>query len=336
LELKAVPTAYLLVSHGSRDPRPQIAMNRLAQLVREHLNVYDSGCHDTRLKISKKVGSALAAPIPIQSHALTKGTSPAGRLQVKPGQSKFEHLNKFEHSSKLVSILERSQPAKLSAVTTNVASVLKEQAIVGTATLEGGALPLHQQIYEFGLRVKAAGITCLKIVPLFLMSGVHVIEDIPAEVMAAREWLGNALDITLCPHLGGHSKMSDLLRSKLGAAGSQGQLLIAHGSRRSKGNRAIESLTKSLGISVAYWAVEPNLETQVIHLMQQGCTRLRILPYFLFSGGITDAVIHRTEELAERFPKVDFHLLPPLGASPDLAEMVIELSKETFSITNIA
>ncbi len=30
-------TAYLLISHGSRDPRPQVAMDRLADLVRKHL-----------------------------------------------------------------------------------------------------------------------------------------------------------------------------------------------------------------------------------------------------------------------------------------------------------
>ncbi|NES25345.1 MAG: hypothetical protein F6K41_42225, partial [Symploca sp. SIO3E6] len=30
-------TAYLLISHGSRDPRPQLAMAKLAELVHDEL-----------------------------------------------------------------------------------------------------------------------------------------------------------------------------------------------------------------------------------------------------------------------------------------------------------
>ena len=61
--------------------------------------------------------------------------------------------------------------------------------------------------------------------------------------------------------------------------------------------------------------------------MQQGHQRIAILPYFLFSGGITDALTQRMEELAERFPKVTFRLLPPIGASRDLADLVIDLAR---------
>jgi len=63
----------------------------------------------------------------------------------------------------------------------------------------------------------------------------------------------------------------------------------------------------------------------VIELMQNGCQKLTILPYFLFTGGITDAIVHRTEELAERFPKVNFRLLPTLGATNEIADLAIEL-----------
>ena len=78
-------------------------------------------------------------------------------------------------------------------------------------------------------------------------------------------------------------------------------------------------------MQVAYWAVPPDIETQVIELMQQGCQKLTILPYFLFAGGITDAIAHRTEELAERFPKVQFRLLPTLGATAEMAQLSVEM-----------
>ncbi|NEP55057.1 MAG: hypothetical protein F6K65_42260, partial [Moorea sp. SIO3C2] len=54
------------------------------------------------------------------------------------------------------------------------------------------------------------------------------------------------------------------------------------------------------------------------------CSRVTIFPYFLFPGGITDAVTHLTEELAERFPRTTFRLLPPLGATADLADLIVE------------
>lgn len=105
--------------------------------------------------------------------------------------------------------------------------------------------------------------------------------------------------------------------------------MVAHGSRRRNGNRSIELLARRLSVDVAYWSVPPDIESQAIALMQQGAQTVTILPYFLFSGGITDAIAHRTEELAERFPKVKFRLLPPLGASADLADIVITLLKGT-------
>ncbi|NEP17110.1 MAG: sirohydrochlorin chelatase [Leptolyngbya sp. SIO4C1] len=202
------------------------------------------------------------------------------------------------------------------------------QVLVGTACLEFAPLPLHQQICEFGQRAQAAGAAQLKLIPLFLMRGVHVMEDIPHEVGLARQQMKAVLDISLCDHLGSHTEMPQLLTQKLSTMPADGQLLVAHGSRRPKGNRKIELLANRLGTAVAYWSTPPDLETQVVNLMQQGCQRLAILPYFLFAGGITDAVIHLTEELAERFPKVCFRLMPPLGATPEVAALVIDLAHQ--------
>lgn len=201
------------------------------------------------------------------------------------------------------------------------------EVIVGTACLELAPLPLSQQIYEFGRRLQAAGVTQLKLLPVFLMNGVHVAEDIPAEVETARQLLGSSLELTLCPYLGSHERMSSLIAAKLASIPAERSLLVAHGSRRPRGNRPIDALAQRLGTEVAYWSTPPDLESQVIALMQQGCQRLTVLPYFLFAGGITDAIAHLTEELAERFPRISFRLLPVLGASAELADMAVELVK---------
>jgi sirohydrochlorin ferrochelatase len=162
-------------------------------------------------------------------------------------------------------------------------------------------------------------------VPLFLLAGVHVMDDIPAEVEQARQALPG-VTLEVCPHLGSHPGIKGLLRQKLQSTANKTPILLAHGSRRPGGNDAICALAQALGGAAAFWAVDPSLESQVIHYMQTGVQRVAILPYFLFAGTTTDAITHLTEELAERFPKLGFHLLPPLGPSPELARLVIDLA----------
>jgi sirohydrochlorin ferrochelatase len=197
--------------------------------------------------------------------------------------------------------------------------------LVGTACLETGSWPLHQQILDFGRRVAAAGATEIRIVPIFLLRGVHVLSDLPAEVQAAQRRLPG-LSLKLTAHLGDHPGLGHLVQERLKTTTADTWLLLAHGSRRAEGNRSIQAMAQALGGTAAYWAVPPHLDTQVIHLIQQGVQRLAILPYFLFTGTTTDAITHRTEELAERFPGLGIHLLPPLGPSPQLAQLVVDLA----------
>ncbi|MGB3292404.1 MAG: CbiX/SirB N-terminal domain-containing protein [Phormidesmis sp.] len=287
-------TAYLLVSHGSRDPRPQEAMNRLADLVRKHLE-------------------ATHLPPALNNE-------PSATQQYKDAERPFSDHHSEVPVAGQTSVLTRPRLKTVPPASSKV--------IVGTACLELSPIPLSEQIYEFGLRLRAAGIHELKLLPMFLMAGVHVMEDIPEEIEAARRLLGDSPKLTLCPHLGSHAKIPEVLAKRLAAVSTEGALLVAHGSRRPKGNRAIGGLARRLGTAVAYWAVPPDIETQVIELMQQGHQRLTILPYFLFAGGITDAIAHRTEELAERFPKVGFRLLPTLGATDEIAELAFDLVRD--------
>lgn len=203
--------------------------------------------------------------------------------------------------------------------------------IVGTACLELGPCPLHEQVHQFSQRVKAAGVNRILVLPLFLLEGVHVKEDIPMEMNLARQTLDAPLEMTLCPHLGSHLGLRRLLVDRMAEIPSEACLLIAHGSRRPGGNKSIEELAKQLGVIAAYWSVPPDLETQIINLMQKGYQQLAIMPYFLFPGGITDTITQLTEELAERFPRVNFRLMPPLGATPELANIVVDLAREAGS-----
>ena len=150
-------------------------------------------------------------------------------------------------------------------------------------------------------------------------------EDIPAEIEQAQQNLPD-LSVDLCPHLGSHPDLKKVLHRKHQTTGNESLLLLAHGSRRPGGNAPIYALADAIKGSAAFWAVRPHLEDQIIHLIQQGVQELTILPYFLFAGKTTDAITHRTEELAERFPQLLFHLLPPLGPTEPVAKLVTDLA----------
>lgn len=310
-------TAYLLISHGSRDPRPQEAMNRLANLVRGHLEAQQpaSAAGSAGLESPRTVlDSRNFSDTRLSDTRLSDTKLPDTKL---PEQ---EPLSRSRDDS-----LSQGKTSLLTKPRLEIATPNSSKVIVGTACLELTPIPLSEQICTFGGRLRAAGVKELKLLPVFLMSGVHVMEDIPEEVATAKERLGDSIELTLCPHLGSHTKMPEILSNRLASVPAEGSLLVAHGSRRPKGNKAITGLAKKLNTAVAYWATPPDIETQVIELMQAGCQRLTILPYFLFAGGITDAITHRTEELAERFPKVNFRLLPTLGATPEIADLAVEI-----------
>ncbi|BAY77817.1 cobalamin biosynthesis CbiX protein [Nostoc linckia NIES-25] len=244
-------SAYLLVSHGSRDPRPEIAMQELARLVSEKLH---------------------------KNH----------------NQGNSEH-------------------------------------VVGVAALEMNQKPLHEQIKEFaktafGVEKASQNRNHLKILPLFLLPGVHVMTDIPAEVALAQQATGEEIAIELQPYLGSHPDLKKLLSKQVAKIEAQAWILLSHGSRRPDSQKPVEATAASLGAVIAYWSVADSLELRVKELVAAGYQEIAILPYFLFAGGITDAIAASVEKLKLQFSAVTFHLAEPLGASAELADLIWDLT----------
>jgi len=250
--------AYLLVTHGSRDPRPERATSELANRV-------------------------------------------AARL------------------------MERQAAA--------VPACAVQSPLLETATLELAEEPLHRQIQHVGDRTQSLGMSQVAIVPLFLLPGVHVRDDIPQEVALAQQALGQGVTLHLVPHLGSHPAMAHYLHQCLNEtpAGSHlnpadaGRIVMAHGSRRPGGNQPVEAIARQLDAAPAYWFVPPGLTDQVQALVARGCRQIRIMPYFLFAGGITDAIAATVTQMADQYPDVTLLLQSPLGPAPAIAEMVVDL-----------
>lgn len=201
---------------------------------------------------------------------------------------------------------------------------------IGWAALELQPQPLHQQIYQFATEALTRQIDRLHVIPLFLLPGVHVKEDIPAEVELARQKIGTELEISMCPYLGSYPSMAQQLTHILNEKSAiEAWVLLAHGSRHPGGNQPIKEITMQLHqqchkpVLSAYWSVLPNLETQIQALVNSGYHRIGIVPYFLFSGGITDAIAQSVDRLSSQFPKTEFYLAEPIGVSHNLIGQIL-------------
>ena len=84
----------------------------------------------------------------------------------------------------------------------------------------------------------------------------------------------------------------------------------------------VDRLAETLALEPAYWSVAPSLLDRVTAIVAQDVREIGILPYFLFSGGITDAIAEMIAKLREQFPPVKLILADPIGNSPELVTTI--------------
>jgi sirohydrochlorin cobaltochelatase len=184
-------------------------------------------------------------------------------------------------------------------------------AWVQTGTLEFADQPLAEQLVTFAHRAKPQGIRTVIVIPLFLLAGVHVLEDIPEAVAIAQSQLGHQSHLQLTPHFGAHPDIPKLLRLNMQHQSVERWILLSHGTRRPEGQRTIEAIAAQLGILSAYWTQPPSLRACLSQINPQE-SRLGILPYFMCAGSILDAISAQLYELKLEFNKFDFLVAPSL------------------------
>jgi sirohydrochlorin ferrochelatase len=114
-------------------------------------------------------------------------------------------------------------------------------------------------------------------------------------------------------------------------------LLIAHGSRRPEANRDLVDLAVAIRgrthypiVEIAYLELaEPTIPQGARRCVEQGATRVLLLPYFLSAGAHVVEDLERIRaDLTLEFPAVQFALCKPLSLHPLLIEIVVERLKE--------
>lgn len=245
--LSNLKTAYVLVAHGSRDPRPQVQLQKLANLVSQYLQEDD--------------------------------------------QSTYFPL-------------------------------------VDIATLEFSSVSLSETLINFAKIAHSQGYEQIKIIPLFLSAGVHLTEDITKELATTKLNINLNIKLILQTYLGSYEGIIDIINQKFQVFSTEKRILFAHGSRKIGANFEIENLATSVGAVNAYWSITPSLEDQVNYLVKQGVNSIAVVPYFLFVGGITEAITAKINQLQEIYPHVKIFLDSPIGATPALAQLIAKKIKQ--------
>jgi sirohydrochlorin cobaltochelatase len=194
-----------------------------------------------------------------------------------------------------------------------------DRPILGQAMLECTPESLADQLVNLAQTAQTQGFAGLRLVPLFLLPGVHVTEDIPVQVQAAQVALGD-FPLTQTAYLGTLGSLKGLLQPQ-----DKPTLLLSHGSRKPGGNEPIERLAQTLNLTPTFWSVEPKLATTIAQLAESGATEIAIKPFFLTPGGITDAIAAEVARLADIFPQVALTLENTLDRQPGFREIVLEL-----------
>ncbi len=209
------------------------------------------------------------------------------------------------------------------------------------AVLEGGTTPLHVQILHHAAHARVEGLGRLQLLPLFLMPGVHVMEDLPQEVALAQKQLVDrdpSFNLSTLPYLGHHLQTRPQSLASAwgiepeGAAGvSSGvaKIVLSHGSRRSDSTVLSEQFAASIGASSAYWSIEPSLAQTVERLFTEGYEEIQVLLYFLFRGGITAAIEESIVGLRQSYPGLNLTCKSTLDHIPEFPKFIADVLQNT-------
>ncbi|MBE9031259.1 sirohydrochlorin chelatase [filamentous cyanobacterium LEGE 11480] len=230
-------------------------------------------------------------------------------------------------------VLHGSSADRYQAAVTELSAVLSTRlgptVNYRLAYLECAETSLSQQIQAFGQQLAAASINQMQILPLFLLPGVHVMEDIPTQVHQAQQALTQLavpIELVMQPYLGSQPQLHDRLQQVVGpASATAARILVAHGTKRPGGNQPIETLAETIQFIPAYWFVAPSLSDQVTALFERGVRQVVVLPYVLLAGSLTDGIARQIDELQLQFPSMQFDRLPALDQSGVLIELIVTL-----------
>jgi len=211
---------------------------------------------------------------------------------------------------------------------------------VGGGFIELSPPPLGDAVAE----LVAQGARRFAAVPLVLVSAGHAKGDIPAAL--AREKLrhpgtsfGYGRPLGPHPHLLTvlERRLDEVLRHEERAETTV--LLVGRGSTDPDANAEVHKVARLLwegrrlaGVETAFVSLAaPDVPAGLERCRRLGARRIVVLPYFLFAGVLPDRVVEQSHTWAQGRPEVEVRTAGVLGATPELAELVLERYREALA-----
>ena len=174
------------------------------------------------------------------------------------------------------------------------------------------------------------GAKCIKVIPVFLLPGIHANKDIP-ELMIESAKRHPGVSFCYTQPLGSSKKVNKILTDRLLQKGYSNAeenrvLLVSHGSREQAAAVALEKLRNQLSdelhqsVESACITTEPYYETIVQGILENSnVKKIFILPLLLFSGGFIVKMGKTLEPVRQ-----SIQLCEPIGLSEELLPILQE------------
>lgn len=221
------------------------------------------------------------------------------------------------------------------------------RARVADVDIETGYLEFARPTIRDGLEaLKTRGAKRILAVPGMLFAASHVKNDLPWEInsfaVANRDLqvrFGRELAIEPKLLRAAADRIEEAERGAAGGTERGGTLLlvVGRGTNDPDANSNIAKLARMLGEGMGFgWAeaafsgvAHPRVGAALERAARLGFRRIVVFPYFLFTGILVKRIYRETDEVAPRFPEIEFVKAPYLRDHPAVldafAERVAEL-----------
>ncbi|MCZ2526101.1 sirohydrochlorin chelatase [Streptomyces sp. NPDC059506] len=210
---------------------------------------------------------------------------------------------------------------------------------VGGGFIELSPPPLAEAVAELVER----GVRSFAAVPLVLVSAGHAKGDIPA-ALAREKQRHPGITYTYGRPLGPHPALLSVLERRLDEAldgadrAGTTVLLVGRGSTDPDANSEVHKAARLLwegrglaGVETAFVSLAaPDVPAGLERCRRLGAERIVVLPYFLFTGILPDRVRAQAGEWADAHPELDVRCADVMGATPELAGLVMERYREAI------
>ncbi|WP_377268849.1 sirohydrochlorin chelatase [Peterkaempfera sp. SMS 1(5)a] len=210
---------------------------------------------------------------------------------------------------------------------------------VGGGFIELSPPPLADAVAE----LVAAGVRRFAAVPLVLVSAGHAKGDIPAALAREKE-RHPGISYRYGRPLGPHPALLTVLERRLDEVLDRADraattvLLVGRGSTDPDANSEVHKAARLLwegrglaGVETAFVSLaDPDVAAGLERCRRLGAERIVVLPYFLFTGVLPDRVERQAAEWAAAHPDLQVRCAGVMGATEELAELVLERYREAL------